>query len=94
LVVEQVRRFATQRILNRDLTPLTPVTAREDTREEKVEFFRRASASEREPDEIQINIGRIEVVAVPPPAARPAAAPARKSLNLEEYLKRRRGRAL
>jgi hypothetical protein len=41
-----------------------------------------------EPDEIEIHIGRIEVTAVLPPPARPAAPPARKSLNLEEYLKR------
>jgi len=48
---------------------------------------------EREPNEIEINIGRIEVTAVPPLAVRPAAPPRRKSLNLDEYLKRGRGRA-
>jgi hypothetical protein len=40
------------------------------------------------PDEIHITIGRIEVTAVPEPAARPAAKPARKQLSLDEYLKR------
>jgi hypothetical protein len=42
-------------------------------------------------DEIQINIGRIELTAVPQTPQRPAA-PARKSINLDEYLKRRNGR--
>lgn len=41
--------------------------------------------------DIQIHIGRIEVTAVPPPVPRPAAPPARKSINLGEYLKRGRG---
>jgi hypothetical protein len=49
--------------------------------------------SEREPDEIQIHIGRIEVTAVPQTAPRPAVLPASKSINLDEYLKRERGRA-
>ncbi|MGC2637822.1 MAG: hypothetical protein WA294_11635 [Acidobacteriaceae bacterium] len=45
-----------------------------------------------EPDEIQIHIGRIEVTAVPPPAAaRPVTRPERRSVNLDEYLKQRRG---
>jgi hypothetical protein len=43
-----------------------------------------------EPDEIQIHIGRIEVTAALPPPARPAVKPARKSLDLGEYLKRDR----
>jgi hypothetical protein len=47
---------------------------------------------QRGSDDIQIHIGRIEVVAVPPAAAR-SAAPARKSQTLDEYLKRRDGRA-
>ena len=54
---------------------------------------RRAAASKSEPDEIQIHIGRIEVTAVPQTAPRPAAMPASKSINLDEYLKRGRGRA-
>jgi hypothetical protein len=48
---------------------------------------------EREADEIHIHIGRIEVMAVQPPPARPASQPARKSLRLDEYLKRSRERA-
>jgi len=49
--------------------------------------------SAREPDEITIHIGRIEVTAAPQPVARPAAAPARRSISLDEYLKRGNGRA-
>jgi len=52
--------------------------------------FRGATPPPRGSDEIQINIGRIEVTAMPP-AARPAP-PKSKSLNLEEYLRRRNGR--
>jgi hypothetical protein len=49
--------------------------------------------AEREADEIQIHIGRIEVTAVPPAPARPVAPPVRKSLKLDEYLRRRQGSA-
>ena len=47
---------------------------------------------QRGSDDIQIHIGRIEIVAVPPAPAR-SAAPTRKSQTLDEYLKRRDGRA-
>lgn len=43
-------------------------------------------------EDIQIHIGRIEVVAVPQAAPRPVAAPTRKGLSLDEYLRRRNGR--
>ncbi len=43
-------------------------------------------------DEIQIHIGRIEVIAMPPAAPRPAAVPARKTQTLDEYLRQRNGR--
>lgn len=49
------------------------------------------AVASREPDEIQIHIGRIEVTAVPPAPVRPAARTERKSINLDEYLKQRRG---
>jgi hypothetical protein len=43
-------------------------------------------------NDIQIHIGRIEVTALAQPAPRPAAAPARKAMSLDEYLGRvRRG---
>jgi hypothetical protein len=66
---------------------------------------RRAAASEaaqrntpslRSPiqaEDIQIHIGRIEVIAVPPPAPRPAAAPERRGQSLDEYLSRSNGRS-
>jgi hypothetical protein len=53
--------------------------------------FRR-SAAEREPDRVEIHIGRIEVTAVPQETPRPPATRPRKSLDLGEYLKRRDGR--
>lgn len=47
----------------------------------------------KQSEDIQIHIGRIEVMAVPPaPAPRPAK-PARKSLNLQEYLRQHGGNA-
>jgi hypothetical protein len=46
-----------------------------------------------EPDEIQIHIGRIEVIAVQPPAqAQPKKARA-ESLTLDDYLRRRDGKS-
>jgi hypothetical protein len=59
----------------------------------KSEAFARSAPTEREPDRVQIHIGRIEVTAVPQDPPRPAATRPRKSLNLGEYLKRRDGRA-
>ncbi|MFP3556890.1 hypothetical protein SB861_40180 [Paraburkholderia sp. SIMBA_049] len=50
---------------------------------------RRATLAE--PADIHIHIGRVEVVAVPPEAPRPAPAPARKTMSLDEYLRRRSG---
>jgi len=54
-----------------------------------------AAPSQREPDEIQIHIGRIEVSAVQQPAPAPEAVRnSRKSPSLDEYLRRRDRRAL
>lgn len=49
--------------------------------------------AERQGDEIQIHIGRIEVTAMPPAAPRPMPVPARKTQTLDEYLRRGSGRA-
>jgi hypothetical protein len=49
---------------------------------------RHTDRPERQPDDIQIHIGRIEVVAVAPPPPRVPKAPDR-SLSLDEYLSRR-----
>ena len=45
----------------------------------------------REPDEIHIHIGRIDVAAVSPSTPRAPAPQPRKSLSLDEYLRRGRG---
>jgi hypothetical protein len=49
----------------------------------------RSVPATREPDEIQIHIGRIDVTAVPQAASRAVSKPIRKGMNLEEYLSRR-----
>jgi len=54
---------------------------------------RRIAPPVREPDQIEIHIGRIEVTAVPQLPTPPVAPAPRKSLNLDEYLKRRNRRA-
>jgi hypothetical protein len=56
------------------------------------EFSARPPAAEREANDIQIHIGRVEVVAVPQAAPSRATAPARKAISLEDYLRRRDGR--
>lgn len=53
---------------------------------------RREAKPDREPDEIQIHIGRIEVLAVPPAPVSAPSKPAGKSPNLGDYLKLRHGR--
>jgi hypothetical protein len=55
----------------------------------QTEPFRRAKPGAREPDEIQIHIGRIEVTAVHPAPAPAAAKPQRNVPSLDEYLRRR-----
>jgi hypothetical protein len=86
LMAETLRHTGTKTLW--DSSPLTS-----DARKiEKADFPRRVAQPEQEADEIQIQIGRIEVTAVPSAPARPPAQPARKSLRLDEYLRRGRGR--
>ncbi len=61
-------------------------------RRAKSEAFQHSIPAEREPDRVEIHIGRIEVTAVPQEAPRPTPTRPRKSLDLGEYLKRRDGR--
>jgi hypothetical protein len=51
-------------------------------------------AAEREPDEIQIHIGRIEISAVPQTPAAPSVKATRKSSSLDDYLRRRDRRSV
>jgi hypothetical protein len=51
--------------------------------------FSAPSRRSAQSDDFQIHIGRIEVTAVAQPTPRPAAAPARKAMRLDEYLGRR-----
>jgi hypothetical protein len=44
-------------------------------------------------DEIQIHIGRIEVIAMPPPGTAAPAASRSRGTSLDDYLRRRNGRA-
>jgi len=56
--------------------------------------IRDIQATSRQGDDIQIHIGRIEVTAVrPAPAPQPAARTRRGAPSLDDYLKRRDGRA-
>jgi hypothetical protein len=66
----------------------TPTAARTSASE----AARRSQPAQREADEIHIHIGRIEVAAISQQAPRPAAAAARRSLNLDDYLRRGNGR--
>jgi len=52
-----------------------------------------SQSGNREPDRVEIHIGRIEVVAVPPPSRSVESKPVPKTLSLSEYLKPGLGRA-
>jgi hypothetical protein len=72
-------------------SPLTPNVRKDVRKEERARVSNSSGSPQREADEIQIHIGRIEVTAVPPPTPAPVRAPARKSISLDEYLKRKHG---
>lgn len=73
-----------------EISNLKPQAAGTGAASEKGNSSRRA---EREPDEIQIQIGRIEVTAVQHAPARTVIKPNRNGQSLDEYLKRRDRRA-
>jgi hypothetical protein len=83
-------RVSTVSLAAVDSHPASPSTA--TSRREAADRIRSSASHKREPDEIQITIGRIEVTAVPEAPARPAAKPGRKQISLDEYLKRADGR--
>jgi hypothetical protein len=89
LMAEKLQRTEPQKTFPDASSPL----ASNAGREEKRDLSRRLGMPAREPDEIQIHIGRIEVTALPPAPVRPAPKPAHKSLDLGAYLKRRGGSA-
>jgi len=71
---------------------LTP----DQARSQRDSLIRRATGQPVNADrseQVQIHIGRIEVIATPPAAARPAHAAPSRFTSLSDYLKRRNGRA-
>jgi hypothetical protein len=74
------------------LQPLDSLSNPPAARSSRSETARRLQPAQGEADEIHIHIGRVEVAAIAQPAPRPAAAAARRSLNLDEYLRRGNGR--
>jgi hypothetical protein len=68
-------------------------SAGEGRKQQRKDGSRIPAPSSREPDEIRIHIGRIEVTAVPPAQVRSDPKPVKPSLNLGDYLKRRSGRS-
>jgi hypothetical protein len=75
-----------------DSHPAFPLTATSRAGRDAADQIRSSRTNRREPDEIQITIGRIEVTAVPEAPARPAAKAGRKQTSLDEYLRRADGR--
>lgn len=73
--------------------PATRLPAGDGRKQERKDVSRLPAPPSREPDEIRIHIGRIEVTAVPPPQVRSDPKPVNPALNLNDYLKRRSGRS-
>jgi len=92
MVVKEGSRPSAAKDLTRGWTVRRPPPPGEGTAHHaNPHFLRNSMSASRGADEIQINIGRIEVTATPQATPR-AAQPVRKAINLEEYLKRRNGR--
>lgn len=94
LVVEEGRaeaaEFNPQPVARREPLP-TPRT--HPRRQEREAHPAAARKSERNTgEEVQIHIGRIEVIAATPPSPRAAASATSRSTSLEDYLSRRNGR--
>jgi len=71
--------------------PRIPAPAAPSLRPPSGQTAQHAQSPTHEPDAIEIHIGRIEVLAAQPRPVQPAApTPARKSLDLREYLRRER----
>jgi hypothetical protein len=74
---------------------LPSVVFNQGTKRRNADLTKNSEPPFREPDEIQIHIGRIEVTAVQAASPRPAAAkPQRRVPSLDEYLRRRDGRTV
>jgi hypothetical protein len=69
---------------------ILPISQVREHRDSAIREPRAHRSAPAQPDEVHIHIGRIEVTAVPPPAPPAIQKPARKSLNLTEYLRRSR----
>jgi hypothetical protein len=97
-----VERFATENLEQQDrgpaeqrITALMPmpaaVAAATQRLPRQLRAQQREAARDSAPQDVQIHIGRIEVIAVPPPSQR-AAAPKSKSTSLDDYLNHANGR--
>jgi hypothetical protein len=68
-----------------------PAPAPLQLRQRPISIAGQTARPAREPDEVHIHIGRIEVIAAAPsPPIGPPVKPARKSPSLDEYLNRGR----
>lgn len=74
-------------------TKNTLATGSEPRREQSRESRRQRELQPREPDEIHVHIGRIEVTAMQPAPMPAQPAPMRKTPSLDDYLRRGNGRA-
>lgn len=83
IMSESLARAANQEMPGQNVNPFAAAA-----RERAQAAARHTAPVSREPDEIQIHIGRIEVTAVQQTSVPPATKPVRKGLNLEEYLRR------
>ena len=86
-LIQSSAQSSIQKTAQQGISPLSSVVPA--SRADAVRHQPRDKAPEREPDAIEIHIGRIEVLTAPQQQEqrRPAPAP-RKSLDLGEYLKR------